>query len=778
MPNDEQERIARELISELRARMPASQADSEKATEAQLLELARQMVSLAQTTSARDHNDPGGVTKLCDNEIASCQRAEGVWNILALAHGPAGDSQSPSGSRLVVEVAAQHAASELAIHGPEAIKALVESGERDPTKTPAMMAEPLRALFSETLDKPAGEAVSAGEQETGECDKDDGDDPTTLLLVAHTHTPFGELVGSYWIGNKAVAGALRKRVSGIEAGETDDSMSRIGCTIIPAVNALTLMSDVDDYSLFTPDGEDKSDEPRWRFIFMEAPLPAQGSKDASTDQPAHEEVPTPQFERDATASSDQDATDQPAQINSDAREDLAEHDGSAHEQSSDNLGARIDNGDASQYAHSEETAPGTEQAPPRSAAIDALRRPGTIPVDALPRAEPQPQRMHATIASNANAGEPYRSAITVSDDSGRLLPIRDCSIPPESGVEYRDGFLFGSTPNAGEYLVLISCASADADVSRTVRTQLIVNHDPRSLWQDQPSDRDAPGWKPDKASRRLVGSHGRQLVAASVRGRSHAHTGGFRDDDFALRVSADGTWNILAVADGAGSASRSRIGSRLAVDVAVGQAEIGLVTHGQAVLDSLLTPGESDSTRDLRILFYNALGKAALETVKAIEQKAKDHAMEPRDYATTLLLAVHTHTAIGDVVGTYWVGDGAIAILPNGGGLRLLGKPDSGEFSGQTRFLDRSAVSNAEEIMSRIDCAVIPSLAALLLMSDGVSDPRFATDAEFRDAVPWWRLWDEIQPLASGNGAPEKLFAWLQFWSKGHHDDRTIAWLF
>ncbi|MCF7985399.1 MAG: protein phosphatase 2C domain-containing protein [Thiohalocapsa sp.] len=421
--------------------------------------------------------------------------------------------------------------------------------------------------------------------------------------------------------------------------------------------------------------------------------------------------------------------------------------------------------------------------PTQGAAIDRHRRPGVVPTAPLPRAEPQPRRMHVTIASNANAGESYSSTISVRDDTGRPARILSCEIPPEAGVDYCDGLLSGEAPHPGEYSIVISCANSDAESPLTVGAELIVNHDPRSLWQNKPSDRDAPGWKPDEQSLGIGGAGNRRLVAASVRGRSHAHSGGFRDDDVALRVSTDGAWNILAVADGAGSASRSRIGSRVATNVALDFAEKGLAAAGQAALDHVLIASQAGAkdkelTYLRRGLFYQTLGGAALEAVKAIEQKAQEHGMEARDYATTLLIAVHTHTAIGDVVGTYWVGDGAIAFCDRVEGARLLGEPDSGEFSGQTRFLDRNAVRDGDAIMGRIQCAITPELDALFLMSDGVSDPRFASDVELKAPERWLAFWEELQPLANDDMAPEKLRAWLQFWSKGHHDDRTIALLF
>jgi hypothetical protein len=46
----------------------------------------------------------------------------------------------------------------------------------------------------------------------------------------------------------------------------------------------------------------------------------------------------------------------------------------------------------------------------------------------------------------------------------------------------------------------------------------------------------------------------------SKRGRSHAHEGKFREDDFAVsELPAD--WNMISVSDGAGSAQLAREGS-------------------------------------------------------------------------------------------------------------------------------------------------------------------------------------------------------------------------
>lgn len=411
-------------------------------------------------------------------------------------------------------------------------------------------------------------------------------------------------------------------------------------------------------------------------------------------------------------------------------------------------------------------------------AIDPHRKPGAIPVNTLPSAEPAPQRLIVTIGANANAGEPYRTTIEARTDSGRRARILSCDIPALAGVQYADGELFGSTPEAGEYRIVVTGACQAGECPLTGSTELIINHDPKSLWKNKPSDRYAPGWKPDESASMVSGIDRRHLIGASIRGRSHAHNGGFRDDHFVLRVSVDGRWNILAVGDGAGSAGLSRIGSSIATEVAAEQTELKLASLAEVAIRELLKSGAASTTRTLKVMFYEAFGGAALEALKAIEDHATTNGVEVRDYATTLLLAVHTRLPIGDLVGTFWVGDGAIALCDRERGAHLLGQPDSGEFSGQTRFLDRSALSSGEEIMSRIHCRITPALDALLLMSDGVSDPLFESDVELHSAPQWVALWDELKPLVQADKATEQLLSWLQFWSKGHHDDRTIAVLY
>ena len=407
-------------------------------------------------------------------------------------------------------------------------------------------------------------------------------------------------------------------------------------------------------------------------------------------------------------------------------------------------------------------------------------RPGEIPATTLPVVPVPACAPRVEIMTNARAGAPYRSLVVALAEEGEAR-VLDCEIPVEAMVSFQDGHLCGESPRAGEYDIQVSVAVGTSDPPRIVRTEarLVVNPDPRSLWKTIPSDRDVPGWKPDSAHTLLAGAGDRRLVIASQRGRSHAHTGAPRDDDYAVRASAADGWNVLAVADGAGSAERSRIGSRVACETAVAIAVAKLAeTAEQWPLDRLETPLPAELDRELRLLAYTVLGTAVLDAVKAIEARGEAQGYASRAYATTLLLALHRPLQDGDLIVTIWVGDGAIGLIETDGTSRLLGAPDGGAYAGQTRFLDREVVTDGAQIMRRIQVAVVPHLDALILMSDGVSDPMFPSDAALHDTTYWRDLWGELQPRLARPDASERLLEWLDFWSSGNHDDRTIAVLF
>ena len=64
-------------------------------------------------------------------------------------------------------------------------------------------------------------------------------------------------------------------------------------------------------------------------------------------------------------------------------------------------------------------------------------------------------------------------------------------------------------------------------------------------------------------------------------------------------------------------------------------------------------------------------------------------------------------------------------------------------------------------------------------MTDGVSDPKFATDKNFFDPAKWTLFWADLGGSLTltreNEQADTQLLDWLDFWSTGNHDDRTIA---
>jgi len=76
----------------------------------------------------------------------------------------------------------------------------------------------------------------------------------------------------------------------------------------------------------------------------------------------------------------------------------------------------------------------------------------------------------------------------------------------------------------------------------------------------------------------------------------------------------------------------------------------------------------------------------------------------------------------------------------------------------------------------------------LLLMTDGIADPKFQTDANLQENEVWRELWQDLNGANEDGakvnfaGSPaevqECLLSWLDFWSPGNHDDRTIAILY
>lgn len=409
---------------------------------------------------------------------------------------------------------------------------------------------------------------------------------------------------------------------------------------------------------------------------------------------------------------------------------------------------------------------------------------------------------------NGTVGKDYNHALQLSDFDihGAVVEDRFESKLAELGLTYdpQNKTLSGQPSQPGEYLLTFYFKWAGGTESKHPSAlqrsiKWLVNPDPRSLWLNKPSSEDNFAyWKPDQASAFCTAAP-RRILAASQRGRSHAHEGTCRDDDFAFVYDETIAWYILAVADGAGSARYSREGSRLATrtavdfihnklkhpDILTDLKEAIITLHAQ-LYASNKKHDTGDARKKVSDHLYNLLGGAAFNAKKALEKacaerKASEYDCELKDYATTLLLTCATQIeTIGWFIASFWIGDGAIAVVSDTQGSRLMGIPDSGEFSGQTRFLTMNSVIEPTEIFKRLQFHYTDDFTALILMTDGISDPKFPTENTLREPQKWQLFWEELakevnfSTTANREEVQQQLLKWLNFWSPGDHDDRTI----
>ena len=294
------------------------------------------------------------------------------------------------------------------------------------------------------------------------------------------------------------------------------------------------------------------------------------------------------------------------------------------------------------------------------------------------------------------------------------------------------------------------------------------------------------------------------VLAASQRGRSHEHDGKFRDDSFAVRLDAIDGWSFFAVGDGAGSAKFSRKGSKIACDTVVERLAHHFQTNAEG-LNPAIDRFQSDAAQAperavldgnaapsiVANIFHQALYETFLQLHNEVKTRNQNLALsetatQMRDYHTTLLCCALKKFANGWLVLSYWVGDGGFVVYrPNGEDRALaLGVPDGGEFAGQTRFFTMKEEIDAAPIKNRVRAAFVSDFDALVLATDGVSDPYFEVENDLLAFERWRAFWqarakDELFHGVFDVGLDikeraERLKQGLRFKVVGHHDDRTI----
>ena len=411
-------------------------------------------------------------------------------------------------------------------------------------------------------------------------------------------------------------------------------------------------------------------------------------------------------------------------------------------------------------------------------------KPGQIPTHSSPMPIEKPiiHRPTAKITlSNAKVGSEFNSSINIELDTLDSAQIESVNIQEDLGITFdaESCCLVGIPTKSGNFTLTINWSVNSAHYHNDVL--LIINPDPRSLWQinEPPADSLYPKAHIDS---KLILKDDIRIAGASRRGRSHEHAGTFRDDDFYIHHNSQSQWNILIVADGAGSARYSREGSRIVTKVVSEYLEEQLnIEKNPALAPYLNTIHQWDDESEKRQVgnfFSKLFHNASQLAINHLKNEAIRINEPVKSFSTTLLATVTLRINDELFAAAFWMGDGAIAAYGPAGKVRVLGIPDSGEYAGQTRFLDDNALNDIE-FNRRIIIGKWSEISHLILMTDGVSDPKFETDNGLQDPNKWAALIDEISPcLASPETADQTLAEWLNFFSAGNHDDRTliVAW--
>lgn len=268
----------------------------------------------------------------------------------------------------------------------------------------------------------------------------------------------------------------------------------------------------------------------------------------------------------------------------------------------------------------------------------------------------------------------------------------------------------------------------------------------------------APGWR---------------AVAASVRGRSHAHRGDHREDAFAVRRH-DGLV-VLCAADGAGSASLSRVGAEVACRETAERVVAKLAPER-----AYLRERQRD---ELAHAVGHAIGLSVWETCRLLHEIAVGSGTSPSAYRSTLLVAAWYASEATELLVSSQVGDGAVVAWRKDGTVVRLGDADSGDFAGEVRTFVPDA--QAPERASHVRVTDASAVTAFALLTDGVDDPMHPIEQTAPALLAQWRTGAAVEiprvaqrfrgPVLGPADAGPALAQWLGFERRGENDDRTAV---
>ena len=387
------------------------------------------------------------------------------------------------------------------------------------------------------------------------------------------------------------------------------------------------------------------------------------------------------------------------------------------------------------------------------------------------------------VLKNAHSHKFYEFSFDMDDFPN--IRIRNIINLEETGLRFEDNKISGITMVSNVYHLGIEFYHTGDEKNIEIKNvDLFVNADPKDLWKNIPGDPGDIFYKPYDIS--YQGKFlDKKIVVTSKRGRSHAHEGKFREDDFAVNeLPAD--WCIVSVSDGAGSAKAAREGSRVAT------ASVNGFFNSSEVLAELdnniniiYTPEDSTKDKDeARRNVIRTLYEGVLFTYTALDKTAIDHDLSIIDLHATLIFALVKKFSFGYIILSFGVGDCPVTLISTGfSEVQLLNRMDVGEFSGGTRFITMKDIFN-DQMAARFSITCVNDFAYLVLMTDGIYDPKFSTENKLEDRESWRTFFNDLAghnddsakvDFINDTGIDVQLSLWADFWSRGNHDDRTLA---
>lgn len=391
------------------------------------------------------------------------------------------------------------------------------------------------------------------------------------------------------------------------------------------------------------------------------------------------------------------------------------------------------------------------------------------------------------VIPNANAKKEYAFTFDMARfPSIKIKGIKNLELV---GLEFdtENVTIFGSPTIADQIDIQIEFFNEeDENLELNIKSiPFIVNADPKDLWLNKPSPENSRFPKEEN----LTYSSGfldKKIVVASKRGRSHAHEGTFRDDDFLVR-SLSNDWEVVAVADGAGSAKFARAGSKFVTEYIIQSFDND--TFLQTLSSEVDSYFDDQSADDIKLKNKTFIINSLYKTVKQLNEALSDYATSEeinlKDLHTTLIFCLVKKFDFGYVILSFGVGDCPINVIgKDETDVKLLNILDVGEFSGGTRFITMSEIFSRPDIADRFGINCFPDFSKLILMTDGIYDPKFVVESKLENLESWKNFLRDLDgeneenikvDFVNDQNIEVQLSDWMDFWSKGNHDDRTLA---